>query len=129
MWNLRCELANCGERNLMKKVMVFIALVFVLTVPVMADPLVRFYSVNSSVPSGLILDGLNNHCQNVVLTLDSSKANYSLEVQYAPTDNPRNPDTILVLYNKTGDSIFNTKTHDVGNALKDACTFLKIEKQ
>ena len=86
----------------------------------------RFQVVDSTVPSGRILDGLQSHCQNAILTLDASKADYVLQLQF--DDNPPNPSTVLTLYDKSGDSLFQTTTRYPQNAIKDACAFLKLGK-
>ena len=86
----------------------------------------RFYLSNSSVPSGKILEGIQEHCQSVVLSIDQSKADYTLEAQY-DTDTP-NPSTVLTLFDKNGDALFQTQTRKAPNAVKDICAFLKLEK-
>jgi hypothetical protein len=86
----------------------------------------RFYVSDSTVASGKILSGLQEHCQSAILTLDLSKADYTLQIQY--DNNVPNPSTTLVLYDKNGDSLFQTETRSPSNAVKDACVFLKLEK-
>ncbi len=37
----------------------------------------RIVLVNSNIPNGAILKGINEHCHNLILTLDASKADYN----------------------------------------------------
>ena len=92
------------------------------------DNVTRIVLINSNIPSGAILKGFREHCQSVVLTIDSSKAAYELEAQINKESESRNEHSWLTLFDKNGDAIFVTDTHGTGNAVKDVCEFLKMGK-
>jgi hypothetical protein len=112
----------------MKKLYVLkYALLLLLAVPATAQTAkIRFFVYNSTKPSGKILSGLEKHCQNSILTIDASKSDYTIQVEDAV--HVANPKTMLVLYDKNGDSLFQTETVNEENAVKDVCSFLKISK-
>lgn len=93
------------------------------------DHVTRIVLVNSSVPSGAIFKGITEHCQNVVLTIDASKANFELEAQISKEFEKSTERSWLTLFNKDGDAVFVTDTHGTGNAVKDVCEFLKLGKR
>lgn len=93
------------------------------------DHITRIVLINSNVPSGAILKGINEHCQSVVLTIDASKADFEMEAQINKESESRNERSWLTLFNKNGDAVFVTDTHGTGNAVKDVCEFLKLGKR
>lgn len=88
----------------------------------------RFALVNSNIPSGAILKGINENCRNVVLTTNLSKASFTLEAQISKESENKNDRSWLTLYDQNGDAIFTTSTVGTGNAVKDVCNFLKLGK-
>lgn len=92
------------------------------------DNVTRIALVNSNIPSGAILKGINDNCQNVMLTIDASKASYTVEAQISKESEKSDDRSWLTLFNKNGDAVFETKTLGTGNAVKDVCNFLKLGK-
>jgi hypothetical protein len=92
------------------------------------DNITRIALVNSNIPSGAILKGINENCRNVVLTIDVSKATYTLEAQISKESENRNERSWLTVFDKSGDALFATNTLGTGNAVKDVCNFLKLGK-
>jgi hypothetical protein len=88
----------------------------------------RIVLVNSNIPNGAILKGINEHCHNLILTIDPSKADYELEAQINKESRSGNERSWLTLFNKNGDAVFFTDTQGTGNAVKDVCGFLKLGK-
>jgi hypothetical protein len=80
-------------------------------------------SVQGSIPSGDLMKELNAKCDEVVLTDNEEKADYRLEAGYAWCCTPRGESRgyKFALFNKDGDAISSTKTHTLGNAVKDIC--------
>jgi hypothetical protein len=93
------------------------------------DHVTRIVLINSNVPSGAIVKGINEHCQGVVLTVDAAKAKFELEAQINTESASRTERSWLTLFNKDGDAVFVTDTHGTGNAVKDVCEFLKLGKR
>jgi|SRR5579859_1230716 len=93
------------------------------------EQVTRIALINSNIPSGAILKGINEHCQGLVLTLDPSKAAFNLEAQINKESEKSNEHSWLTLFNSSGDAIFETDTHGTGNAVKDVCQFLKLSKK
>jgi hypothetical protein len=93
------------------------------------DHATKIVLINSSVPSGAIFKGITDHCQNVILTIDASKANFELEAQVSKESGTSNERSWLTLFNKDGDAVFVTDTRGTGNAVKDVCEFLKLGKR
>jgi hypothetical protein len=120
---------DSGER--VKKLLVVVAgvMLSLSAVSYAQDHVTRIVLINSSVPSGAILKGIKEHCQNVVLTIDASKANFELEAQISKESDKSNERSWLTLFNKDGDAVFVTDTHGTGNAVKDVCEFLKAGKR
>ena len=87
------------------------------------DKVTRIALVNSNISNGAIFKAINENCQNVVLTIDVSKASYTLEAQNVYEH------SLLTLFDKSGDALFTTDTHGTGNAVKDVCSFLKLGKR
>lgn len=88
----------------------------------------RLVLINSNIPSGAIVRGIDERCQGVVLTIDATKASFELEAQINKESESRNERSWLTLFNKDGDAIYVTDTHGTGNAVKDVCEFLKVAK-
>jgi len=80
-------------------------------------------STQGSIPSGDLIRELNARCIGVVLTDTQEKADYRLEAGYAWCCTPRGESRgyKFTLFNKDGDAISSTKTHTLGNAVKDVC--------
>jgi hypothetical protein len=80
-------------------------------------------STQGSIPSGDLMKELNGRCVGVVLTDTQEKADYRLEAGYAWCCTPRGESRgyKFTLFNKDGDAISSTKTHTLGNAVKDIC--------
>ena len=93
------------------------------------DNVTRITLINSNIPSGAVLKGINENCQNLVLTLDASKASYTLEAQINKGSENRNERSWLTLFDKNGDAVFTTDTVGTENAVKDVCRFLKLGKR
>jgi hypothetical protein len=92
--------------------------------------IVRFYSSESTVDSARLYLAVQKHCENATLTIDKSKTDYVIRAEFDSNDFvDRNRETSLTLYNKDGDAVFASRTKISENAVKDACAFLKIEKQ
>jgi hypothetical protein len=92
------------------------------------DNATRIALVNSNIPSGAVLKGINENCRNVILTFDASRASYTLEAQISKESENRNERSWLTLFGKNGDALFTTDTVGTGNAVKDVCNFLKLGK-
>jgi hypothetical protein len=82
---------------------------------------------NSTVSSASIAHNVQQRCNGLVLTLDGSKADYMLE---AIADDPatHRKNFSLTLFAQNGDVLYQTSTIQIGNAVKDACKFLKLSK-
>ncbi|MFZ0301764.1 MAG: hypothetical protein WAL75_03725 [Terracidiphilus sp.] len=107
----------------------FYCLLLLMSASVCAqDNITRFALVNSNIPSGAILKGINENCRDVVLTIDVSRASYTLEAQINKESENRNERTWLTLFDKNGDALFSTNTVGTENAVKDVCNFLKLGK-
>src|SRR5271165_2013707 len=78
----------------------------------------RIVLINSNIPNGAILKGINEHCHNLILTIDPSKADYELEAQINKESQTGNERSWLTLFNKNGDAVFFTDTHGTGNAVQ-----------
>jgi hypothetical protein len=80
-------------------------------------------STHGSIPSSDLMKELNTRCVGVVLTDIEEKADYRLEAGYAWCCTPRGESRgyKFSLFNKDGDAISSTKTHTLGNAVKDIC--------
>jgi hypothetical protein len=89
----------------------------------------RIALVNSNIPSGAILKGIEENCHGVILTTDVARASYTLEAQINKESENRNERSWLTLFGKDGDALFTTDTHGTGNAVKDVCNFLKLGKR
>jgi len=108
---------------------IYCFLLLVCTSAVGQDDVTRIALVNSNIPSGAILKGINENCQKVVLTNNASKASYALEAQINRESENRNERSWLTLFEKNGDAVFTTNTYGTGNAVRDVCNFLKLGKR
>lgn len=82
---------------------------------------VRLSLVNSNLSSATLLNGLDDHCTGVTLTLDATKADYVLEAQQQSSIERGNYG--FTLFSKNGDAVFHSVTVKPGNAFKDLCDF------
>jgi len=83
-------------------------------------------SPRSTVPMAVVAHGTDKKCSGIVLTTDSSKADYILEASETVdmrngTDYGRIEYTLLA---PSGDVLFHTSTRRYDNAMKDVCKFL-----
>ncbi len=81
-------------------------------------------SVQGSISSGDLVKELNAKCVGVVLTDSKEKADYRLEAGRAWCCTPRGESRgyKFAIFNKDGDAVSSTKTHALGNAVKDICS-------
>ena len=88
-------------------------------------------SVQGPMSSQEILKELNAKCVGVVLTDTQEKADYRLEAGRAWCCTPRGESRgyLFTLFNKDGDAVTSTKTHTLGNAIKDVCKAIGHEKE
>jgi hypothetical protein len=93
------------------------------------DNVTRFALANSNIPSGAIFKAINENCRNVVLTIDTAKASYTLEAQISKDSDKGIERSWLTVFDKNGDAIFETATNETSNAVKDVCNFLKTGKR
>jgi hypothetical protein len=84
---------------------------------------------NSNISTGALLKSFNENCRGIVLTLDASKANCTLEAQLSKESERNNERSWLTLFDRSGDAVFTTNTVGTANAVKDVCTFLKLGKR
>jgi hypothetical protein len=95
--------------------------------PAQEQPVKLVLSQSSTVPSAGIIENLKSKCPNVTITLDSSKALYTLEAgatRYEGTINGYK----FTLFNRDGDAVYGTSTVKLANAVKDVCNFIKTQK-
>ena len=85
-------------------------------------------SPDSNVSPADVQKGLNKSCPEVVLTMDSGKADFILS---ANVDSRVIDGTVYegrsgyALFNSSGDLVFSTKTRYSKNAIKDVCRFIE----
>lgn len=88
-------------------------------------------SVHGPISSADLLKEVNAKCTGVVLTDTQENADYRLEAGHAwcctPNGESRGYD--FALFNKDGDAVFSTKTHALGNAVKDVCRSIGRAKE
>jgi len=112
----------------MKRLTILVIICTVIPMVLLAQSQhIRVILVDSDIPSAEIEKGLSEHCPDIILTRDSSKADYELQAQYIP-QTPASRANGLTLFDKNGDMIFFTTTDHTGNAVKDVCNFIKKEK-
>lgn len=84
----------------------------------------------SNVGSGEVTENFQKECSGVVLTLDSTKADYLLEADARERPNGRQVRGVeLTLFSQSGDVLFHTKTANVHNAFKDVCKYLNVPRR
>jgi hypothetical protein len=88
-------------------------------------------SAHGQFSSQEILKELSSKCVGVVLTDSQEKADYRLEAGHAWCCTPQGQSRgyVFTLFNKEGDAVFSTKTHGLGNAVKDVCKAIGHEKE
>jgi hypothetical protein len=95
--------------------------------PAQDHPVKIVLSQSSTVPSAGIIENLKSKCPNVTITLDASKALYTMEAgatRYEGTINGYK----FTLFNGNGDAVYGTSTLKLSNAVKDVCNFIKTQK-
>jgi hypothetical protein len=81
-------------------------------------------SVQGGLPSGDLLKEIGARCVGVALTDNRDRADYRLEADRAWCCTPRGESRgyKFALFNKDGDAVFSTNTHELKNAVKDMCS-------
>jgi hypothetical protein len=80
-------------------------------------------TARSTVPASIIMEDMAKTCHNVVLTLDTSKADFFLEA--AETESRAE----FTLFNRDGDALYHTETRKYKSAVKDVCSFIETGKK
>src|SRR5712672_3544928 len=102
----------------MKIKLVVAAFVFASAVSAQHAP-TRIALIRSTIDSGSLAKLMDKKCSGVILTIDTSKADYLLEA----TDNNRGLPS-FTLFSSNGDVLFHTSTRYYKNAMKDVCAFI-----
>lgn len=88
-------------------------------------------TARSTVPIAVLAEGMDKNCSGVVLTADTSKADYLLEA--TSTERFVDGDSVIraqfTLFSANGDVLFHTTTRRYANAMKDVCNAIGLGKK
>jgi hypothetical protein len=85
----------------------------------------------SNVTTGEVARELAKHCPEIKVTVDASKADYTLEAKFIQGTKSGNAyqSAEFTLFSLDGDVLFSTSTMLVKNAVKDVCSFIETGKK